>query len=365
METTLIIVGQSIKINRPFLDYINSHIALHVELPNKKIFLDKKDKNIFETLENIIENSDKSLIICSKDSFNLIGKFISTLSEDVLELKETTLTPSKAIEFSKNSYLLHYKDKEINILEARENEILPHIFLTCSEESTLFSLIGLDEDSTKILLDPLANNFEIKLTTTSLVEGWSLVEASTLKYGNLENFLKSVKALFPDKFINDDNILRYIIQALASENKTLSCAESCTGGGIAQMFTSISGSSEVFKGGIVSYANSTKKAWLGVDEETFKSYGAVSELCIREMLEGVLKRSSTDFAVATSGIAGPSGGTADKPVGTIFIGARAKNGEAIVERVLLQGDREYIQRQSCYHAIRLLLHVGKEFFFKK
>jgi nicotinamide-nucleotide amidase len=82
------------------------------------------------------------------------------------------------------------------------------------------------------------------------------------------------------------------------------------------------------------------------------------------MLEGVLKRSSSDFALASSGIAGPTGGSESKPVGTVFVGARAKNGEILVERVLLQGDREYIQKQSCYHALRLLLHVGKDVFFR-
>ena len=364
MATTLIIVGKSLKINKPFLDYIDSQIALHVEVPNKKIFLDKKETNLFEILEKTISQSDQTIVIASSDSFNLIGKIISTLNEDVLELKDKTLIPSKSKEYSTNSYLLEYQGKKVNILRAKENEKLPQIFLTCKENSALFSLIGLDEDSTKILLAPLADNFEVKLTSTSIVEGWSFIEAKTYKYGNLENFLKSVKALFPDKFIKDGNILNHIVKSLKDANKTISIAESCTGGEIASMITSINGSSEVFNGSIVSYSNTIKKAWLGVSDDTFKSYGAVSELCVREMLEGVLKRSSSDFALATSGIAGPTGGTDEKPVGTIFIGARAKNGEVLVERVLLQGDRSYIQTQSCYHAIRLLLHVGKDVFFK-
>jgi nicotinamide-nucleotide amidase len=364
MATTLIIVGKSLKINKPFLEYIDSQVSLHVKTPSQKIFLDKNESHLFEVLEKIINSSNQTLIIASDDSFNIVSKIIATLNEDALELKENTLIPTKSKEYSNNSYLIDFNDKKVNILRANENKKLPQIFLTCKENSTLFSLIGLDEDSTKILLAPLADTYEIKLTSTSIVEGWSLIEASAYKYGDLEHFLKSVKSLFPDKFIENGDILTHIVKSLQNANKTLTVAESCTGGAIASMITSVSGSSEVFKGSIVSYANNIKKAWLGVSDDTFKNYGAVSELCIREMLEGALKRSSSDFALATSGIAGPNGGTESKPVGTVFIGARSKNGEVLVERVLLEGDREYIQKQSCYHAIRLLLHVGKDIFFK-
>lgn len=365
MATTLVIIGKSLKINKPFLEYIDSHISLHVKTPDKKIFLDKNDNSLFDKLEQIINDSEQILLLVSKENFNLINKFISTLSEDVLELKEGMLLPSKTVTYTHKSYLVKYNEKDINIIEAIETEELPEIFLTCKEESTLFSLIGLDDDSTKILLNPLADAHEVKLTSTSLIDGWSIIEASTYKYGSLENFLKSVKSLFPDKFIANDNILEHIVNSLKQDNKTLSVAESCTGGQIASMITSISGSSAVFNGSIVSYSNDIKNVWLGVSKETFENYGAVSELCVREMMEGVLKTTLADFAMATSGIAGPDGGTKDKPVGTVYVGARAKNGEIIVERLLLQGDRSYIQKQSCYHALRLLLYVGNDLFFKK
>lgn len=147
--------------------------------------------------------------------------------------------------------------------------------------------------------------------------------------------------------------------------KKIATAESCTGGLIASLITSISGSSYIFDGGIVSYSNDIKRSWLGVSKETLENYGAVSELCVREMMEGALNTSLADFSVATSGIAGPTGGSEEKPVGTVFIGARNKQGEVLVERLLLRGDREYIQKQSAYHALRLLLLVGKETFFTK
>ena len=365
MAITLVIIGNSLKINKPFLDYIDAQVSLHVKAPNKKIFLDKTDNNIFDILEKTLNESDQVLLVVSKNNYNLIGKAICTINEDVLELKDGMLLPSKVKLYKNNSYLIEYKNKQINIMEAIENKKLPHILLTCKQESSIFSLIGIDEDSTKILLSPLADTYEIKLTSSSLVDSWSIIEAKTSKYENLQNFLKAVKSLFPDKFIENENVLEHIVYSLKEANKTVSVAESCTGGQIASMITNINGSSQVFNGSVVSYSNSIKKAWLGVSDETFERYGAVSELCIREMMEGTLKTSSADFAMATSGIAGPEGGTQSKPVGTVFVGARTKSGEILVERLLLKGDRSYIQKQSCYHAIKLLLHVAKDIFFKK
>lgn len=365
MGTTLVIVGKSLKLNKAFLDYIDTQVYLHVKTPEKKIFLDKNNKDLFLIIETIMREPSQTIIIAATDSFNLIGKVISTICEDVLELKENMLMPSKVKEYTDKSYMFDYEGQHINVIEAKETLNLPAILINNSVESEIFSLIGLDEDSTKILLNPLADTYEIKLTSTSIVEGWSAIEATTYKYGNLDHFFKSVKSLFPDKFIKNSNVVAHIIESLETEGKTVSIAESCTGGTIAAMITNVAGSSTVFNGSIISYSNTIKKSWLGVSDETLQKYGAVSELCVREMLEGVLNASSADYAMATSGIAGPTGGSVEKPIGTVFVGARSKDGNVIVERLLLQGDREYIQKQSAYHAFRLLLCVGKNLFFKK
>lgn len=365
MKTTLVVLGTSLHINKAFLQYLYEHIALHVKEAQKIFFLDKNDNNLIFTLEGIIENSEQLLIAANEDAFNLVGKVLSTLSEDNLELKGNTLTPSKAKNFKEGSYLIEYKNAAINLILAKENKELPEILLTQEEESAQFSLIGLDEDTTKILLDPLAQSHEIKLTSSSLISGWSTLQAQTNKYGNLESFLEAAQSLFPEKFILGTDIPAHIVAALSGANKSVTVAESCTGGRLAAMLTEISGSSACFDGSVVSYSNSIKKAWLGVSDDTLKHHGAVSELCVREMLEGVLNASSADFAMATSGVAGPSGGSSEKPVGTVFVGARSKHGEVLVERLLLEGDRHYIQIQSCYHAMMLLLQVGKDIFFKK
>ena len=141
---------------------------------------------------------------------------------------------------------------------------------------------------------------------------------------------------------------------LLEKGLTLSTAESCTGGGIASVITSISGSSEYFKGGIVAYANEVKTALMGVSETTLKKHGAVSEETVQEMAKGAMKSMKTSCAIATSGIAGPGGGTPTKPVGTIWIAVACY--DKIVTKKL-QGDngREKNTKNSIEKALSLLI----------
>ena len=107
-------------------------------------------------------------------------------------------------------------------------------------------------------------------------------------------------------------------EALRERGFTLSTAESCTGGGIAAAVTSVPGSSEIFKGGVVAYANEIKRDVLSVSEESLLAHGAVSEEVVRQMVAGVASLMHTECAIATSGVAGPGGGTPEKPVGTVW-----------------------------------------------
>ena len=114
-------------------------------------------------------------------------------------------------------------------------------------------------------------------------------------------------------------------ELLKAKKLSLSTAESCTGGGVAALVTSVPGSSEYFNGGIVAYSNEVKISLLHVSAETLERYGAVSQETVIEMVKGAMKALKTDCAVATSGIAGPGGGTPEKPVGTVWIAAGYKN----------------------------------------
>jgi nicotinamide-nucleotide amidase len=145
--------------------------------------------------------------------------------------------------------------------------------------------------------------------------------------------------------------------ALKAHGMMLATAESCTGGGIAQALTDISGSSAWFERGFVTYANEAKVEMLGVRQSTLEAHGAVSEATVREMAAGALAHSHSHIALAVSGIAGPTGGTAEKPVGTMWFGWASQNGEVHAQLHYLKGDRASIREQSVVIALQGVLSL--------
>lgn len=151
-----------------------------------------------------------------------------------------------------------------------------------------------------------------------------------------------LKAIVRDWMVADEDatLPEAISRLLKEKQKTVATAESCTGGYIAHLLTSLPGASAIYKGSIVSYANGVKQEVLGVQEETLREHGAVSEQTVRQMASGACLRLDTDYAVATSGIMGPDGGSEDKPVGTVWIGVAGKNGDALAQKFHFRFDRE-------------------------
>jgi nicotinamide-nucleotide amidase len=141
-------------------------------------------------------------------------------------------------------------------------------------------------------------------------------------------------------------------RALLARGWMLAAAESCTGGWIAQAVTMVPGSSHWFDRGFVTYSNDAKQAMLGVRPETLSRYGAVSEQTVLEMAAGALDRSSARVAVAVSGVAGPDGGSTDKPVGTVWIAWALRNGGLRAQRCQFAGDRDDVRRQSVIRALQ-------------
>lgn len=144
-----------------------------------------------------------------------------------------------------------------------------------------------------------------------------------------------VKNLMPDDFygVEDDLLEAVVVRQLAASGRTLAVAESCTGGRLADRITDVPGASEVFLGGVVSYSNDLKQTLLGVRSETLAAHGAVSEEVAREMAIGARERLGADFALATTGIAGPTGGSEAKPVGTVFIALASAAGVQVQQRL--------------------------------
>ena len=155
---------------------------------------------------------------------------------------------------------------------------------------------------------------------------------------------------------NINNLVEKIIQELTKESQTITFAESCTGGRIAAAFTAVSGASNVLNGSCVTYSNEIKHLWLGVDEEVLENFGAVSQPCVAQMLEGIQRLAGSDYAIAVSGIAGPTGGTELKPVGTVYIGLQTPFFQEVFH-CNFSGSREAIQEQSTVFAIEKLAEI--------
>ena len=153
--------------------------------------------------------------------------------------------------------------------------------------------------------------------------------------------------------VEDEGLETVIVRLLTERKATLALAESCTGGCIADRVTNVPGASVVLLAGLVTYSNAAKQRFLGVHADTLARHGAVSEPVAREMAEGARRQTQADYALAVTGIAGPSGGTPDKPVGTVFIGLAGPSG-TLVERQFNPYDRETFKQVTAQQALDLL-----------
>ncbi len=167
---------------------------------------------------------------------------------------------------------------------------------------------------------------------------------------DLETEILKLKAIIGDYLYSehDDTLQECVGRLLADNNKTISSAESCTGGTISKLLTSVPGSSRYFLGGITAYSNSVKERVLGVPAAIIDRFGAVSSECVAAMAEGIRRLTGSDYSVSTSGIAGPGGGSAEKPVGLVWIGVSSQMGTETF-KVQYKGDRERnIERSSAF-----------------
>ncbi len=180
---------------------------------------------------------------------------------------------------------------------------------------------------------------------------------------DVDSEIEKLKNLIPEYIYGYENYgeatpsLESIVSDLLRERKlTLSLAESCTGGFIASLFTAIPGSSEIFNGGIIPYQNNIKHELLQVEKDVFEKYGAVSKECVIQMAEHARKNFHTDYAIATSGIAGPSGGTVDKPVGTVWI-AIASPEKTLAKKFVFGDNRQRNIQMTSNAALNMLRKI--------
>ena len=180
----------------------------------------------------------------------------------------------------------------------------------------------------KLAYLPSSGIIKLRLTGTGADQG--KIEES------VNEQVKKLYSIIPELIYgeNEDSLEMVIGRLLRENKKTLCTAESCTGGDIAHMITSVPGSSDYFKGSVIAYANSVKTELLGIDEKLIEKYGAVSEPVVTSMAEGARRLLKADFAVATSGIAGPDGGTVEKPIGTLWTAVASESGTTAEKHTL-------------------------------
>ena len=155
------------------------------------------------------------------------------------------------------------------------------------------------------------------------------------------------------------DVNRQVVEAFLQKGKTLGTAESLTGGMIAASVAGVSGASAVLMGGVVSYDSRVKHEVLGVEQSVIDTVGVVSEPCARQMAEGARRVLKVDVAVSATGIAGPTGGTPETPVGTVFIGVSSEKGTR-VDECHFEGDRQSVREQSAEHALKMALGALNE-----
>lgn len=362
MKRDVIFVGNRLILNEAYERYILRSIKNRLTSIDSINYFEESDKGLFLHLEGLLKYESKLIIVTTKNTFTIVGKLLSTVTADNQVLKEQMLIPSRASVLENGSYLLTHNSSEVNVILATEGKALPQILIDDESRFATIHLFNEELLSAQTLLEPLAQNFDVKLEFSELIEGWLKIRIHTRRHGNLSQFIASARGLMHHKVIAATNIAAFIIEKLSQRHRKLSFAESCSGGSLAHFFTSQSGASTIFDGSLITYSNTLKANWLAVDDAALEHHGAVSAEVVLEMSEGAMNVSFSDYALSISGVAGPTGGSDSKPVGTVYISARSKT-SVHTERFHFEGDRNYIQEQSVLMAVKMLLNIDKELFF--
>lgn len=217
------------------------------------------------------------------------------------------------------------------------------------ESSLTYELRDIIESQTNPTVAPYVKTGEVSLRVTALCQ--SLEEGEALARPMIDEIVSRVGDIVYSTM--GESLPETCARMLTDERKTLAVAESCTGGLIASEFVAIPGCSNFLLEGCVTYSDASKMRRLGVKQETLDAFGAVSEQCAREMAEGMRLSSGADYALASTGFAGPDGGTAENPVGTIYLALASGDGTT-VKRVQLFGERARIREIASLHAFDLL-----------
>lgn len=247
-----------------------------------------------------------------------------------------------------------------------EQEIIPQLKLTTSEQSFYlvrrFLVFGIGEAKLQEILDNTFPDWPSEIELGFRASSPMLELKLTINHQSNEPLLSSwidiIKALLGEHILKEikgtsASMAELVIELLRQKNKKITTVESCTGGLISSELTGVSGASNVFEAGFVTYSNKIKSTMVDVSPITLEKFGAVSEQVVLEMAKGGLAYSEADFVIAVSGIAGPKGGTLEKPVGSVWIAWGTKN-QLYSQYFCIKGNREYFQKMTSTRALDLI-----------
>ena len=307
-----------------------THVGRYQTL-NPQVF-----KEILEDIKLVNQNSTIFVI-----DF-LYTELLKYLTENKIELNEK----NSSVLFSIDS--IQVAAKKVSLFKQ-----LPESAVMVNSNMAYFKAFG-KCDSLEEMQKELSNHASM---TKILPNCYSII----LKDAQGEKILTEAAKRLNLKILAVASLKQALVKYFSAKNKTISIAESCTGGLLATKLTSVSGASKIIEGTMVTYSNEIKHKWLGVSKETLDNYGAVSKECVSEMLDGIQKVANSSIAVAISGIAGPTGGSEEKPVGTVFIGIL--NGDKKnIQEFHFEGDRTFIRELSARTAIEMIIESEDGFF---
>jgi len=317
----------------------------------------KLNQQVYEDIRQFLQNRGVEMSELNKEQAKVPEK---------AKIYYNTIGTAPGMKLTKaNTIYVFMPGVQFEMKEMMEHSIVPELKKQFIKEEYIYKIVltqGIPEaylaDKLKDWENALPNDIKIaylpspgivKLRISSKGESTQIVEKEIDKY------IEKLKEIIPEYYVATSKLpLEAIIgETLKSNHSTISTAESCTGGKVAYKITSVAGSSDYFKGSVVAYSNEVKENMLGVSRETIYEYGAVSKEVVEEMVKGVKELFGTDYAISISGIAGPTGGTKEKPVGTTWI-AVCDNEKVISEKYLFGNKRDVNIEKASNTAIGML-----------
>lgn len=360
MKHLLIYFTKDLSFNKYFCSLIDRKLEEKNLIPDTIIKLNENDSKLNTLLEINYKKYNLITIITDENSFSAINKILATLKESELILIDDELIIEKYKKYEKNSLLINLNEASINIIKAN---IFDCPTILHENKKNYDFLIHDKLSNAEILLNTSVKPYDITLNIYPLLDNLLYVKVNISDYSDETGFLTSIKSLFSKKVIFSNDLYQYIGQMLNINNKTISFAESCTGGLIASNFTKINGISSVYKGSFITYSNEYKKAWLNVKDENLDNGMVYSSNCAIAMAKGVLEFTKSNYALSCTGVVGSNDDLGTKS-GTIYICAASNDGKILHKTLNLKGDRIYMQEQCSLHCAMLLCELEKDMFFE-